>query len=408
MASNNEREKSRETPLGTLRLAMVVQFAAVGAVLPFFSMLLRDRGLDYRQISLVLSAAAAVSLAAPFFWGMLADRFIPLNRLFLLINLTAVAALMALTTHPAYGGILVAYVLYTAAVNPTFNLINALGFHHLTNPREEFSLLRAWGSLGWIIPFAPIALWTAFYPQAGLDFTLHLGMAICLGMAVFSFYLPHTPPGARHQGLSAGQVEAYLPAVRRLLHNPHYLVLLVSMFLMSGSFSLVMFYSPPFLEELGVPRPWIGPVQAIGVIFEIVLFFGQPALIRRWNYSGSILVGCSALVLRNLLFSCLDNVWVLAASYLLCGAVIVFYHMGISMLANCIAAAEVRSTAQTLLAICSQGLGPLFANWMAGRLSAAYHDSLRPVFVLAMFLAMLTFFLLAVCGRQLNRAGSRR
>jgi MFS family permease len=385
-----------------------MQYAACGAVLPFVSMWLRDRGLSYGQFSDILLAAASVALIFPFLWGMLADRFIPLNRLFIFINLLACAALCFLAAQTGYAGLRTAFVLYTLCMYPMFNLINAFGFHHLKNPEREFSGLRAWGSFGWIVPCLPISLWVAFHPQVGLDFTLFMGMGICAGMALLALFLPHTPPGARRRHDPNGQHPAYLPAVRQLLHNPNYLVVLVSMFLISGSFALVTFYSPPFLEGLGMKRQWIGPAQAIGAAFEIVLFQLQPVLIRRWNIVRTIVLGCLALVVRNLMFGMCSNIWALAFSYLLSGTLVVFYHIGISVLVNAVAGGAVRATAQTLMAISSQGLGPMFAYWMAGRLAGVFGDNLRPVFLFATGLAMLATLLIITCSRSLLQASREK
>ena len=395
-----------QTPLlKPLRAAMVVQFAAGGAVIPFVSMLMRDRGLTIGQMSLILSASSATLMVCPFLWGMLADRFVPLNRLFLWSNLGAFLALGFLFSQHTFWGLFAGFVAFTAFLNPSFTLVNALGFHHLPNPHEQFGHLRKWGSAGWIIPFLPIALWTALRPGAGLDFTLGLGMVICLGMMLLSFRLPHTPPGAHGEGDEEDGSHAYLPAVKQLFHDSNYVVLLISMFLIAGSFNLLMFYTPPFLEDLGVKRPWIGPIQAIGVVFEIVLFTWQASFLRRWNYTGLILAGCLALLMRNAMFSTLNSPWILSASFLLAGMFIVFYQTGTSMLVHHLASREVRATAQTLLSICSQGLGPMFANWAAGRIAAHYGNSFRPVFVFATLLSLLATLLILSRRKQINAIG---
>lgn len=380
---------------------MLLQFAANGSVLPFFAMLLRDRGLPYDRISMIFTASSATMLFFPFLWGMLADRLIPLNRLFIFMNWLGSAALVLMTFQRSYVGLLVAFTIYSACVIPTFVLTNALCFHHLPNPREQFGFVRAFGSCGWILPFLPISLWTAWRPGMGLDLTLWMGAGLSMVMGVFAFRLPHTVPGALKR--AAGERRGhYGPALRKLLLNPNYLVVLTSMFLMSGSFTLVLYYAPPFLEKLGLSRPWIGPVQAIGVVFEIVLFQWQPYLIRRFRYTSVILVGCLALTLRHLLFAVSDNLWLLSGSYLLVAAVVVFHHMGISILANAIATVEVKSTAQTLLSFFGLGLGPMFANWMAGRLVQG--EDLRPVFLFGAILAAVATCLVGFRSRQLNDA----
>ena len=140
---------------------MATQFAVGGAVIPFVALLLRDRGFDFAHISLVFAASSATLMVFPFLWGMLADRFIPLNRLFTWLNLAACAALIWLAAAKSFAGSLVGFTLLAAFFNPTFMLINALSFHHLPRPHEQFGRLRAWGSLGWMVPFLPISLWLA-------------------------------------------------------------------------------------------------------------------------------------------------------------------------------------------------------------------------------------------------------
>jgi MFS family permease len=194
-------------------------------------------------------------------------------------------------------------------------------------------------------------------------------------------------------------------AIKRLVWDTNYLVLLFSMFLMAGSFSLLTYYSPPLLQDIGVPRPWIGPIQAIAVVCEIVLFQWQPLLLRRWSYAAVILIGCVALATRHLLFGFVENAWVLSGSYLLAGMVIVFYNQGVSILVNAMAEIEVRATAQTLLLLFGQGLGPLFANALTGRLAGAAGTDLRPVFFFAAALAGVAALVLAWRGRRLNHAG---
>ncbi|MHC1765536.1 MAG: MFS transporter [Verrucomicrobiia bacterium] len=384
---------------------MAAQFAAGGAVVPFVTLYLRDRGLDLGQISLIFVASSATLLVFPLLWGMLADRVIPLNRLFAFLNAGACVALLALALGRTYPALLLAYTCYFACFNPTLYLMNALGFHHLSDPREQFGRLRAWGSLGWIIPFLPIALWLRLSGGRDLEFVLYVGMGCSLVMVALTFWLPHTPPGARASAANQKAGSAYGPAIRRLLRDPDYLVVLVSMFLIAGSFSLLTYYSPALLEDSGIARVWIGPVQAIAVVSEIVLFQWQPHLLKRWNYAAVIIAGCVALSLRHLVFGMAESAWVLCASYVLAGVVIVFYHQGVSILVNTIAAKEIRATAQTLLLLVGQGMGPLFANLLTGKLATQTADNLRPVFFFAAVLAGLAGVVLAIRGRRLNDAG---
>jgi MFS family permease len=388
-------------PPRSLRGAMVLQYGMGGALLPFLTLLLRDRGLSLPQISLILASASAALLVSPFLWGMLADRFLPLNRLFLIVNVLAAAALLGFARQTSVTGLLVTFTLFFACYQPAPTLVNALCLRHLADPIEQFAPIRAWGSFGWVLPSLPISVWLALKPKADFEFILGLTLAFALAMAALSFALPHTPPGAARRVGEDPLRLGYGAAIARLLRNPGYLVVLGSYFLVSASFAIQAYYSPPRLEDLGMARAWMGPAQSIGVIWEIVLFRWRSVLVNRLGYSGSVLIGCAALVVRQLLFACSDNLWVLAASYLLVGTTVVLYHIGVSLLVEAIAGPEVKATAQTLLVLCSSGLGPVFANAAVGRLAAGTHPNLSGVFVFAAGLALLATLLILARGRRL-------
>ena len=393
----------------SLCAAMLLQFTVGGSVIPFISLILRDRGLQIQEISLIFSIGSATLLVVPFFWGMLADRYIALDRLFILLNVVGGGALLLFSSQREFSGIVITYLLFFVCFNPTLGLINALCFHHLPNPPKQFGFVRSWGSVGWILPFVPISLWMASHSKGAaaaapyhMDIALYLGIACSFAMAGLSFFLPRTPPPARHKAAPLLARRAYGFALRELLRNRNFLILLGAMFLVAGSYSLLMYYSPPMLEDLGVPRAWIGPVQAIGVVCEIGLFQIQPAMIRRWGFTAIILLGCFCLLVRHLLFATVDNVWILSLSYPLAGAVIVFFHMGVSVMVNSMVGPEIRATAQTLLSLFGQGFGPMIFNWMAGHLPAYNRSHLKPIFWLAAALAALAAMLILSRGRKLD------
>jgi MFS family permease len=388
-----------------LYLSMLLQFAIGGSIFPFITILLRDRGLHYGDVSLIFLAASSTLLIFPFLWGMLADRYIRIQRLFTLLNLFTIVSLAAFAGQTGFWGLLITFMLFQAFFHPTLTLINPLCFHYLANPREQFARLRAWGSIGWIIPALPMFAWFAWRENGSADFVIYLGIVLACGMVAVSLFLPATPHDVQSSEVKMRRKQAYWPALKKLMRDGNYLTLLGSMFLVAASFSLLVFYSPPLLEELGMPRRWIGPVQCIGVVFEIILFRYLPRMILRWDYSGCMLLGCLALAARHLLFVYSDDPWILSASYILVGVVIVCYTTGVSLLVNVIAAVEVRATAQTLLVFFGSGLGPMTANWLAGKLAMRAGDSLQPVFAFAAILAALASLLILIRAAKLNRGG---
>jgi predicted MFS family arabinose efflux permease len=361
---------------------MILQYAVGGALFPFLTLLLRDRGMTVPQISTALLCGAASMLVAPFFWGMLADRFIPLNRLFVVMNVAAVIALGAFAFQHAYAPMVISLTLFYASFMPTPILTNAIALQHLPDPQRQFGPVRAWGSAGWVLPSFPIFVWLSLSRSQDLGFLLGVTMTLGVIMAVTALWLPHTPPGAlapRQAGSEAPTT--YWPSLRRLLRNVNYLILIGAYLLMAASFVIQAFYSPVRLEDLGMTRPWIGLVQSVGVLWEIALFFARSAIVNRLGVTGSIVAGCVALLVRQLLFAYADNLWVLAASYLLVGTTVVLFHIGVNLLVAAMAEREVKSTAQTILTLCSSGIGPILANAVVGRLTAGSASDLSGVFL---------------------------
>jgi hypothetical protein len=315
------------------------------------------------------------------------------------MNLMAVAALGLFTFQDRYLALMLTLTAFQACYNPTPILTNAIALHHLPDPQRQFAPVRAWGSVGWVLPSFPVFLWLIWSGEPNLDFLLWLTMGLGLSMSVAAAWLPHTPPGAfAKPGAAAGP--GYWVGLRRLLRDPAYLVLIGAYLLVAASFVIQAFYSPVRLEDLGMSRPWIGLVQSLGVVWEVALFLGRTSIVNRLGVTGSMFVGCGALLVRQLLFAWVDNLWVLALSYILVGTTVVLFHIGVNLLVAVMAGREVKSTAQTILTLCSSGLGPMLANGAVGRLTAGGETDLSRLFLFGAGLAAAATLLLLTRGRR--------
>ena len=385
----------------SLFLVMTLQFAVGGAVLPFMSMWLEEKGLSFSEISLIFSVASTTFLVFPFLWGMIADRYLPIEWMFFFLNGMAGISMWWMQSQTKYGGLMLSFVFFYSFYHPTFTLINALSFQYLTQPKEQFGAVRAWGSVGWILPSLVVFAWLFYHPNASLEFVLKVGMVSCLLTACSTLLLPrraNQSPPDRSQASTA-----YWMALKTLFRQTDYLVLLAAFFLVSASFSFVVYYGPPYLRTSGVDQAWIGPIQCIGVILEIMLFPFLRNYLRRWGFATTLLIGCVCLFARHLVYYVSNNPWMLSLSYLLAGMVIVFFHIVASILVNMMAGKEIRATAQTLLVVFGSGVGPMLSNYLAGVLTQQSGNSLRPVFGLGMLLAFVACLLIVSRYRSLAR-----
>ena len=357
--------------------AMLVQYAAGGAFLPFAKFYLDDLGLSAVEVTWVFAGSAAVGATLPVFWGVLADRFVSPTRLLATMNVLGCLAMLVLSHLTAFSAVAVAYAAVAAFLFPTFAVLNAVAYHHVAYPQRHFGRLRAWGSLGWALPAGGVWLWLSVSEDSSVAFLPSVAAAVMAVMAGISLCLPGVPPPARTGAGQRGGV--YWRELRSLLSRPPFLCMLVAVFLSFSSFSIWFYYSPAYLEQLGFERRWIGPIQTIGVLAEIPLCMVLWRAIARWGYRGTLLLGAGALFARQLLFATCSVPTLLVVSYLLVAVSVVFYLVAASLAIETMAEPEVRATAQTLSALCGPGLGQIAGHvvvgWIAGGPGADLRDA---------------------------------
>ena len=370
----------------------MMQFAIGGAVLPFIAFHLIDEGFTFRQIGEIFFFGSASSLVFPFVWGYLSDRFIPLNKLFVFLNLVAGILLVALERSDGLLMHQIIYASYYAFYHPTIILINSLCFHHLKNPTQEFGKIRGLGSLGWIIPSIPLYWIYSTMTEIPTGICLNLAAGIALFNALLCLFLPDT--GTEKIKSSSGESShsgEYMKQLILLLRNKNFIFLMISLLFASASFAILAFFSTPYLEELGIPRAYAGPIQSIGVVAEVILMPLLPLFFSKFGYVRGLVFGLLCLVARHVTSYFFDSGVLFSGLYILVGLMVIYYYTVASMALDRLAHSAVRSTAQTFMVMLGSGLGPMCANLVAGIIADnSETNSLRPIFGFGSILALIS------------------
>ena len=82
---------------------------------------------------------------------------------------------------------------------PTLALVNSVSFYQMKDAAKEFSLIRVFGTVGWIVAGTLISYYFSWDSSTSvadgmLKNTFLMAAYASFALGVFSFFLPKTPP----------------------------------------------------------------------------------------------------------------------------------------------------------------------------------------------------------------------
>ena len=233
-------------------------------------------GSDGGEIAKAFSTQSWGAIIAPFIIGLIADRYFNAERILAILHLVG-AGLMYMMANASDFSSFYPFVLgYMIVYMPTLALVNSVSFNQMEDPAKEFSLIRVWGTIGWIVAGLAISYlfgWDSAESIASgaLRNTFMMGSAASLALGLFSFTLPKTPPKAK--GTEAASISDLLGLeALTLLKERNFLVFFISSILICIPLAFYYQQANPFLVDIGMEnatgKMTIG--QASEVIFHVV------------------------------------------------------------------------------------------------------------------------------------------
>jgi nucleoside transporter len=404
-----------------LSIMMFLQFFIWGAWYTTIAVYMTNQGMGtLTHWPFTVNPVAAI--AAPFFVGLVADRYFSTERVFGILHLIGGVLLLAAPRTSASPTLfIVMLLLYNLCYMPTISLSNSLAFHNIADQEKQFPRIRVWGTIGWIvaglfISFGLRSFVSGLQPEQTSMPLNTAGIASIL-LAAFSLTLPHTPPPARGQAVSARSIIG-LDAFKQLGSRPFY-VFIISALLICIPLAAYYNFTQLYLEAARVSN--IAATQTLGQMSETLFMFSMPVLFARWGVKRMLLAGMAAWVLRYLLFAAgaPDAVyWMIALGILLHGICYDFFFVTGMIYVDKKSTSAIRGQAQGFFVFVTYGVGMLIGAQVAGNVynrflagaTALTLDQWRSFWLLpAAFAAVvLIFFGLAFNDREVEakrRAG---
>jgi nucleoside transporter len=279
------------------------------------------------------------------------------------------------------------YVLgYMIAYMPTLALVNSVAFNQMKDPSKEFSFIRVFGTVGWIVAGLMISFvfkWDSQEMIAGgaLKNTFMMAAIAAAMLGLLSFTLPATPPkGNNGEKVSLSSILG-LDALK-LLADRNYLIFFLSSILICIPLAFYYNYTNPFLVNAGMENPTgkmtIGQMSEVGFMLLLPFFF------KRFGFKTTIIVGMLAWALRYVMFAFGDAgslSFMLIIGIALHGICYDFFFVSGQIYTNAKAGDSIKSAAQGLITLATYGIGMMIGFWAAGQIVNANGDDWQTIWL---------------------------
>lgn len=329
------------------------------------------------QTGAAFSTQSFGAIIAPFIIGLIADRYFNAERILGVLHLLGAALMFLMYQSQDFNAFYPYVFAYMVFYMPTLALVNSVSFKQMTDPAKEFSPIRVWGTVGWIVAGLVISYVFAWDSEAAradglLKNTFLMASVASLVLGLFSFFLPATPPSAdKSKKLSIADLMG-LDALK-LLKDRNFLVFFISSVLICIPLAFYYQIANPFLTEVGVQNPT--GKMTIGQLSEVLFMLLLPIFLKRFGLKKTILAGMLAWVLRYILFAYGDagtGMFMLITGIALHGICYDFFFVSGQIYTDAKAGAQFKSAAQGLITLATYGVGMLVGFWVAGKVTDAY------------------------------------
>ena len=395
-------------PTVTLKLSvmMFLQFFIWGAwFVTLGTFLSKNMGASGFQIGQAFGTQSWGAIIAPFFIGLIADRFFNAEKILGMLHLLGAVFMFLLARADSFSTFYPYVFLYMISYMPTLALVNSIAFRQMKDPAREFSRIRVFGTIGWVVAGLCISYvfsWdaTASIDQGQLKNTFYLAGICSAILGLMSFILPATPP-VKNEGEKIGIRELLGLEALQLLKDRNFAVFFISSVLICIPLAFYYANANPFLVDSGMNNPT--GTMTLGQISEIFFMIVLPLFFKKYGFKKTIIAGMLAWCIRYILFAYGDagsSAWMLISGIVLHGICYDFFFVSGQIYTDAKAGHRYKSAAQGMITLATYGLGMLVGFTISGKIVEIYSGDWQMIWLLPAIFSAVVLLLFLVSFRD--------
>ncbi|MBO7585005.1 MAG: MFS transporter [Bacteroidales bacterium] len=411
----------------TLKLIILsfLQFAVWGAYLTSMGSYLASAGFG-SKIWLFFATQGFVSIFMPALAGIVADKWIPAQKVLSICHAVAGASMLALAWYAMSAGsgaqFGIFYALYTLSVAfymPTIAISNSVAFNALEvsgkDPVKDFPPIRVFGTVGFICSM----LFVNFVRNAeGIQFQnsyeqFFVSGILSIVLTLYALTLPNCPCKPKGEGTQSFAEATGLSAFK-LFKESKFAIFFIFSMLLGAALQITNGYANTFIKSFqGNPLfadTWgannANALISISQISETLCILLIPFFMKKFGIKKVMLIAMFGWVLRFGFFGIGNpgsGVWLFVLSCIVYGVAFDFFNISGSLFVNENVDTGIRSSAQGLFMLMTNGVGASLGTWVAGLVvnhfvadTAAYDPDWRTVWLIFAAYSLVVAILFAI------------
>ncbi len=341
------------------------------------------------EFGAIFSTLGLSSILMPAVTGIIADKWMNAEKLYAILHILGGIALLYLpqVENPTT----FYYVIFAAMLcyMPTISLSNSIAYNILKTNNFDvvkvFPPIRVWGTIGFIA-----AMWITNLTGNKASYNMfYISAFAAFILGIYSFTLPKCPPQKLIATNASLGEKLGLTAFKLFGTYKMALFFIFSMFL-GGALQLTNMYGDVYLSEFSkVPQyadsfvvKYSTIIMSISQISETLFILAIPFFLKRFGIKQVMLISMFAWVLRFGLFAFgnpVDGLWMIILSCIVYGMAFDFFNISGSLFVETTTDSKIRSSAQGLFMMMSNGFGAFFGGLFSGIVIDKFftHDGLR-------------------------------